>query len=145
MPTHGRSRAALVLRYVCDIGSPLAIPSVNAIVSLVAPAEKRGAWMGMTMGVQSLAQAVAPAVLGVTFDANYRAPFLIIGGMMLVSFMISAALIPMVPPSAHLAEPPVAKLAGGLDSGPPAAEGSEVAVDLELAPDDNFNPVGPTI
>merc|ERR1740121_2413728 len=122
-----------VFRYVCAIGGPMAIPSVTAIVSLIAPAKKRGAWTGMTMGVQNLARTVAPAVLGVTFDSDYRVPFLISGGMMLVAFMACVALVPMVP-HVHLAKP-AAKPAEPSDSEYPAAEKSEVAIDMDAASD----------
>ncbi|CAK0828261.1 unnamed protein product [Prorocentrum cordatum] len=122
-----------VFRYVCAIGGPMAIPSVTAIVSIIAPAKRRGAWTGMTMGVQNLARTVAPAVLGVTFDADYRVPFLISGGMMLVAFTACVALIPMVP-SAHLAKP-AGKPAEDSDSEYPAAERSEVAIEMDEASD----------
>eukprot|EP00931_Biecheleriopsis_adriatica_P048930 TRINITY_DN28283_c0_g1_i1.p1 TRINITY_DN28283_c0_g1~~TRINITY_DN28283_c0_g1_i1.p1 ORF type:complete len:614 (-),score=84.83 TRINITY_DN28283_c0_g1_i1:111-1871(-) len=69
----------LVVRYVSTIGGPLAVPASSAIVAVVAPPHRRGAWTGLALASQSLGRTVSPAILGVTFDIDVHLPFLIGG------------------------------------------------------------------
>jgi hypothetical protein len=86
-----------IFRYVSGLGGPMAIPAVSAIVSVIAPPQRRGAWTGLTLAAQSLGRAVAPAALGVLFDVDYHIPFLISGGVALLGALLALCIAPRVP------------------------------------------------
>lgn len=86
-----------IFRYVSGLGGPMAVPAVSAIVSLIAPPHRRGAWTGLTIGIQSLGRAVAPASLGILFDVDHRIPFCITGGVALLAAVLTLCLAPRVP------------------------------------------------
>lgn len=86
-----------IFRYVAGLGGPMAVPAVSAIVSLIAPPQHRGAWTGITLAGQSLGRFVAPATLGVLFDADQRIPFCLAGGVALLGAFLSLGLAPRLP------------------------------------------------
>jgi MFS family permease len=86
-----------VFRYASGLGGPLAIPAVSAIVSLIAPPHRRGAWTGLTLAAQALGRTVAPVALGVIFDLDYRIPFCIIGGIALSGLFLTLCIAPRLP------------------------------------------------
>lgn len=89
--------AYLVLRYVACIGAPLAMPTGMAIVSLVAPPHRRGAWTGLVVASRNVGQVLAPILLGVTFDLDYHVPFVISAGTIFVGFLALMVVAPRVP------------------------------------------------
>lgn len=86
-----------IFRYVAGVGAPMAIPAASAIVSLIAPPRRRGAWTGITLAAQSLGRAVAPAALGVLFDADHHIPFCAASAVALVGACLCLCLFPRVP------------------------------------------------
>jgi len=89
--------AYLVLRYVAGIGVPLAMPTGMAIISLVAPPHRRGAWTGLVVASRNLGQVVGPILLGMTFDLDYHIPFVISGGTICIGCLALMVVVPRVP------------------------------------------------
>jgi len=88
---------ALIFKFIGVIGAPIAMPAVTAIVSLIAPAHRRGAWTGLTIAAQSLGRTVGPPVIGMLYDIDIHSSFLALGFAALCAAVLSALLIPFIP------------------------------------------------
>jgi hypothetical protein len=96
-PYFSTAPPVFVFRYLSGLGAPMAIPAVSAIVSIIAPPHRRGAWTGLTLAAQALGRAAAPASLGVLFDVDYHIPFCISGGVALLGALLCLCIAPRVP------------------------------------------------
>mmetsp|Transcript_45615 Transcript_45615/g.99152 ORF Transcript_45615/g.99152 Transcript_45615/m.99152 type:complete len:559 (+) Transcript_45615:110-1786(+) len=87
----------LIINYVSDLGGPIGVPCASALVSIVAPAHRRGAWTGITLAMQALGRTIGPLLFGITFDEDYHLSFWLIGAFALVGGCAYVLLMALVP------------------------------------------------
>ncbi|KAL3926665.1 MAG: hypothetical protein SGPRY_003194, partial [Prymnesium sp.] len=109
-------------RAIAMLAQPMGQPVGPAIVSLVAPPARMGAWMAAVSTSSSLIRALAPLMLGILFDQDPSVPFIVTGSAASLTFLCAALLIQRVPrPHAGSATAPTAEL--------PSSEPHEQAAD----------------
>lgn len=82
---------------VQGFGIALVMPGVSMTVNLIAPAEKRGGLVALTIMFQAFTRVVAPLVSGPLYDSESYYPFVVILACMTTALLFEAVLIIRVP------------------------------------------------
>jgi MFS family permease len=72
-----------------SFGGAVANPTVNAMCSKAAPAERQGELFGVLQGARSVGFMVGPVIGGALFDLSHNAPYLLAGAVcLLAAFLV---------------------------------------------------------
>jgi len=77
--------ALLVVLALLAIGSGLNRPPVFGMISLKSPADEQGANLGVAQSFGSLARILGPIFAGTLFFVDFKLPYLICGGIALLT------------------------------------------------------------
>ena len=86
-------------------GLSMASPSINSLISRLAPSDEQGSVMGFNQGFASLSRVIGPLIAGIIFDIQITYPF-ILGAIIfgIVTTIAIAKIKPIVPYDANKIE-----------------------------------------
>ncbi|KAL1530116.1 hypothetical protein AB1Y20_001036 [Prymnesium parvum] len=121
-----------VFRSLSMLGPPMCQPVAPAIVSLVAPPKRMGAWMAAVSASSTLIRAIAPPLLGPLYDVNPAIPFLVTASAASLTILCASLLnsrVPTANETSTLSEIPSASMGLASIDEPAAATADVLAND----------------
>ena len=89
LPFATNTAAVYLILAPMSIGAGLAVPAVLALISRSAPGHVQGGLFGITQGLGALARVFGPLVGQTAYAFNFKLPYLIAGGVVLVPLALA--------------------------------------------------------